>query len=299
VLTTNQKYQLSKQGYPSSCMNIHIIIVILKAVLVDMEEGVVSELLTSPLGEIFDHQQLMTDVSGSGNNWAVGHYMYGNQYQDQLMDVIRLAAEKCDCLQSFFIFHSLGGGTGSGVGTKILTLLQNEYPNVFKFVVSVFPSADDDVITSPYNCVFALNELTSKADCVLTIENQALLDICQKIQKGYGRQSGPMVAKGGTALNESGVRSKGKPFDDMNNIVANLILNLTSSSRFEGTLNVDLNEITMNLVPYPRLHYLIPAMTPLYDVKGIGIAPRRIDQAFSDAFSHDSQLLKADLKHGV
>jgi hypothetical protein len=36
-----------------------------------------------------------------------------------------------------------------------------------------------------------------------------------------------MVAKGGTALNESGVRSKGKPFDDMNNIVANLILNLT------------------------------------------------------------------------
>jgi hypothetical protein len=40
-------------------------------------------------------------------------------------------------------------------------------------------------------------------------------------------------------------------------------------------------------------------MTPLYDVKGIGIAPRRIDQAFSDAFSHDSQLLKADLKHGV
>ena len=36
-----------------------------------MEEGVVSELLRSPLGEIFDHQQLITDVSGSGNNWLV------------------------------------------------------------------------------------------------------------------------------------------------------------------------------------------------------------------------------------
>ena len=34
-----------------------------------MEEGVVSELLRSPLGEVFDHQQLITDVSGSGNNW--------------------------------------------------------------------------------------------------------------------------------------------------------------------------------------------------------------------------------------
>lgn len=42
-----------------------------KAVLIDMEEGVVSELLRSPLGEVFDHQQLITDVSGSGNNWFV------------------------------------------------------------------------------------------------------------------------------------------------------------------------------------------------------------------------------------
>lgn len=37
----------------------------------DMEEGVVSELLRSPLSEVFDHRQLITDVSGSGNNWCV------------------------------------------------------------------------------------------------------------------------------------------------------------------------------------------------------------------------------------
>ena len=41
----------------------------LQAVLVDMEEGVVGKVLRGPLGEIFDHQQLITDVSGSGNNW--------------------------------------------------------------------------------------------------------------------------------------------------------------------------------------------------------------------------------------
>lgn len=34
-----------------------------------MEEGVVGELLSGPLGEVFDSQQLLTDVSGSGNNW--------------------------------------------------------------------------------------------------------------------------------------------------------------------------------------------------------------------------------------
>ena len=36
--------------------------------------------------------------------------------------------------------------------------------------------------------------------------------------------------------------------------------------RFEGILNVDLNEITMNLVPYPELHFLIPSIAPLYSI---------------------------------
>jgi hypothetical protein len=38
----------------------------------------------------------------------------------------------------------------------------------------------------------------------------------------------------------------------MNAIAATLLLNLTASVRFEGPLNVDLNDITMNLVPFPR-----------------------------------------------
>ena len=42
-----------------------------QAVLVDMEEGVVSEVMKSPLRDVFDHRQLITDVSGSGNNWQV------------------------------------------------------------------------------------------------------------------------------------------------------------------------------------------------------------------------------------
>lgn len=42
-------------------------------------------------------------------------------------------------------------GTGSGVGTKVLELLQDEYPEVYRFTTAVFPSAEDDVITSPYN----------------------------------------------------------------------------------------------------------------------------------------------------
>lgn len=41
----------------------------LQAVLVDMEEGVVNQVLQGALREVFDPAQLLTDVSGSGNNW--------------------------------------------------------------------------------------------------------------------------------------------------------------------------------------------------------------------------------------
>ncbi|KAK7486011.1 hypothetical protein BaRGS_00022763 [Batillaria attramentaria] len=283
-----------------------------RAVLVDMEEGVVSEMMKGPLREVFDFRQHITDVSGSGNNWAVGHKMYGPQYREQLSDVIRRAAEFCDCLQCFFLIHSMGGGTGSGVGTYILNLLEEEYPDVYRFVTSVYPSAEDDVVTSPYNSVLAMRELTEHADCVLPVENQALVDIVNKISQALpptktGKRTYTSVlgseAKQGSAISggDGGV-VKGKnerPFDTMNNIVANLLLNLTSSARFEGSLNVDLNEITMNLVPFPRLHYLVSSQTPLYALADINLPPRRLDQMFSDAFSRDNQLIRADPKHSL
>lgn len=48
-----------------------------------------------------------------------------------------------------------------------------------------------------------------------------------------------------------------------------------SSARFEGSLNMDLNEIAMNLVPFPRLHYLVPSLTPLYTLADVSVPPRR------------------------
>lgn len=278
-----------------------------RAVLVDMEEGVVSEMMKGPLREVFDFKQLLTDVSGAGNNWAVGYKMYGSQYREHLSDIIRRAAEFCDCLQCFFILHSMGGGTGSGVGTYILNLLSDEYPDVYRFVTAVYPSVDDDVITSPYNSVLAMRELTEKADCVLPIENQALVSIVNRINQAFlPSKPGKQIYTGSNGKLESALTACGltksaeeKPFDSMNNIVANLLLNLTSSARFEGSLNVDLNEITMNLVPFPRLHYLVSSQSPLFTSSDCNLPPRRLDQMFSDAFSKDYQLLKSDPKHSL
>ena len=59
------------------------------------------------------------DVYGSGNNFAHGHYFYGPKYRESFEEGLRNNAEKCDSLQTFIVTHSLGGGTGSGVGMTI------------------------------------------------------------------------------------------------------------------------------------------------------------------------------------
>lgn len=56
-----------------------------------------------------------------GNNWAKGHYTEGAELVDKVLEVIRREAENSDCLQGFQLTHSLGGGTGSGLGTLLLT----------------------------------------------------------------------------------------------------------------------------------------------------------------------------------
>jgi tubulin beta len=45
------------------------------------------------------------------------------------MEVVRHETERCEVLQGFQLVHSLGGGTGSGLGTLIMGKLKEEFPD--------------------------------------------------------------------------------------------------------------------------------------------------------------------------
>ena len=83
---------------------------------------------------------LCTGQSGAGNNWAKGHYTEGADLIDTVIDVVRKEAEHCDCLQGFQLTHSLGGGTGSGMGTLLISKIREEYPDRIMTTFSVVPS---------------------------------------------------------------------------------------------------------------------------------------------------------------
>ena len=67
-------------------------------------------------------------------------FFTGAELVDSVLDVIRKEAESCDCLQGFQMTHSLGGGTGSGMGTLLISKIREEYPDRIMNTYSVVPS---------------------------------------------------------------------------------------------------------------------------------------------------------------
>ena len=111
-----------------------------RAVLVDLEPGTMDSVRSSLFGSLFRPDNFIFGQSGAGNNCAKGHYTEGAELVDQILDVVRKEAEECNCLQGFQLAHSLGGGTGSGMGTLLISKIREEYPDRIMNTYSVLPS---------------------------------------------------------------------------------------------------------------------------------------------------------------
>ena len=62
----------------------------------------------------------------AANNYARGHYTIGKELIDATCDKIRRLADRCSGLQGFLVFHSFGGGTGSGFTSLLMERLSSE-----------------------------------------------------------------------------------------------------------------------------------------------------------------------------
>uniref|UniRef100_A0AAY4CP99 Tubulin beta chain n=1 Tax=Denticeps clupeoides TaxID=299321 RepID=A0AAY4CP99_9TELE len=150
-----------------------------RAVLVDLEPGTMDSVRSGPFGQIFRPDNFVFGQSGAGNNWAKGHYTEGAELVDSVLDVVRKEAESCDCLQGFQLTHSLGGGTGSGMGTLLISKIREEYPDRIMNTFSVVPSPKvSDTVVEPYNATLSVHQLVENTDETYCIDNEALYDIC-------------------------------------------------------------------------------------------------------------------------
>merc|ERR1711877_9671 len=150
-----------------------------RAVLVDLEPGTMDSVRSGPYGQIFRPDNFVFGQSGAGNNWAKGHYTEGAELVDSVLDVVRKEAESCDCLQGFQLTHSMGGGTGAGMGTLLISKIREEYPDRVMSTYSIIPSPKvSDTVVEPYNATLSVHQLVENADECMCLDNEALYDCC-------------------------------------------------------------------------------------------------------------------------
>lgn len=245
-----------------------------RAILTDLETGTLDEIRRSPYGSLFPSENFVFGQTGAGNNWAKGYYTEGAELIDSVMDVIRKEAESCDALQGFQLTHSLGGGTGSGMGSLLLDKLRAQYDDKFISTYSVLPSPKvSDTVVEPYNATLSIHKLVDFSHLCFTLDNEALYNICLRAGLGHN-----------------------PTFGDLNCLTTAAIAGTTCSLRFPRQLNGDLSKMTEMV--FPRMNFLVFGFAPMTSLLKKEICTLTVPKLIQEAFDANNLMCAADPRQG-
>ena len=111
-----------------------------RAVFVDLEPTVIDEVRTGTYRQLFKPENLITGKEDAANNYARGHYTIGKELIDVTVDKVRRVADQSSGLQGFIVFHSYGGGTGSGFTSLLMERLSIDYGKRSKLEFAIYPA---------------------------------------------------------------------------------------------------------------------------------------------------------------
>jgi tubulin alpha len=213
---------------------------------VDLETSVNDDIANGSKSSLFHPEFLISGKEDAANNFARGQYTVGKEQMDKVNDRIRKMVDNSENVQGFVVHHSVGGGTGSGLGMLILERIAVDFRKKSKIGFEIYPSPTiSTCIVEPYNGLLSTHWLLDHTDVSLVLDNEAIYEICQKQLK-----------------------LKKPSYSNLNKIIAKVVSSMTASLRFDGELNVDMNEFQTNLVPFPRLHFMTTSLAPVIDAKG-------------------------------
>ncbi|ELP90078.1 tubulin alpha-1 chain, putative [Entamoeba invadens IP1] len=242
-----------------------------RAIFVDTEPTVIDEIKTGNYSKLYHPRQLLSAKEDAASNFALGKNNF-SPLVEETMEALRKSAEACSGLQGFFYYNSVGGGTGSGFTAALCEKIAEQYPKRTKINTVIWPSPKlSSGVVEPYNAVLNTHAMLKLADCTLMVDNESIYSICQEH-----------------------LEVQSPSYSHLNQIIAQAMSSVTASLRFEGTLNVDLNEFPTNLVPFPRVHFAMMSYAPIVTPEKAQRQTLNVQELTTSLFDRKNLMIQLD-----
>jgi len=123
--------------------------------------------------------------------------------------------------------------------------------------------------------VLSTHSLLEHTDVAVLLDNEAIYDICRR-----------------------SLDIERPTYTNLNRLISQIISSLTTSLRFDGAINVDITEFQTNLVPYPRIHFMLSSYAPVISAAKAYHEQLSVPEITNAVFEPASMMAKCDPRHG-
>ncbi|CAF0911769.1 unnamed protein product [Brachionus calyciflorus] len=228
-----------------------------RTLFIDTDPSLINHIRKYEFKNLLNPNQFVTDREECGL-YTKRYSEIGRRLKDNVLNSLRQIIEETSNIQGFFIFNGISGGC-SGLKNNLIEDLSSQFSKSSIFDMIVLPSQNFTTnVAEIYNATLALNQnLTS---CSILFENEAIFKSCLS----------------------NGFKSEDLTFKNINKIIAECCSRISSSLRFDSTLNKSMDEIYQNLVRSQNLNHIFTTYSHINSSKNFLNHNQLMDSLFDE-----------------